>query len=82
MSGLIATDRASQFCCNACETAYALIQEFGLDDYYAFAERKLGPANASGRSYEEFDHDVFTALYIRDRADGLAETDLYLEGVA
>jgi Cu2+-exporting ATPase len=80
-AGLITADSATQFCCNACETAYALIHEYGLDDYYAFAERKLGPANASGRSYDEFDHDAFKALYIRGRADGLAETDLYLEGV-
>jgi Cu2+-exporting ATPase len=80
-AGLIAADRETQFCCNACESAYSLIHEYGLDDYYAFAERKLGPANASGRSYDEFDHDAFKALYIRGRADGLAETDLYLEGV-
>ena len=35
----------------------------------------------SGRGFEEFDHAAFHQLWVRTRADGLCETDLYLEGV-
>lgn len=80
-AGLVLFNAAEQFCCSACRTAYSIIHEYGLDDYYAFAERKLGPVAASGRSYDEFDHDSFRALYIRGAPGGLATTDLYLEGV-
>ncbi len=76
------------FCCSGCATAYALIRESGLDQYYRLAERRLAPVSASGRSFEEFDHPAFHQLYVRrrpgDRAeatDGLFETDFYLEGV-
>jgi len=79
--GLIAPNAARQFCCAGCQTAWAIIHEHGLEGYYAFDERREGPVRASSRSYEEFDHDAFRTLYVRARADGLCETDLYLEGV-
>jgi Cu2+-exporting ATPase len=69
------------FCCAGCRSAYAIIHEYGLDDYYGFADRRDSPVRPTGRSYEEFDHDAFAALYVRARADGLAESELYLEGV-
>jgi Cu2+-exporting ATPase len=79
--GLVAPKAARQFCCAGCQTAWAIIHEHGLEGYYAFDERREGPVRASSRSYEEFDHDAFSTLYVRARADGLSETDLYLEGV-
>lgn len=80
-AGAVEPGASRQFCCSACRTAYAIIHEHGLEGYYAFAERRDRPVRASGRSYEEFDHEAFAALYIRDGADGLAECDLYLDGV-
>ncbi|MBI3569174.1 MAG: heavy metal translocating P-type ATPase [Gemmatimonadetes bacterium] len=70
-----------QFCCSGCRTAWSIIHEHGLEDYYAFAERREGPVLASGRSFEEFDHDAFHALYVRPVTGGLVECDLYLERV-
>jgi Cu2+-exporting ATPase len=80
-AGLIIDGTARQFCCSACRTAYAIIHEHGLDDYYAFAERRDRPVTASGRAYEEFDHEAFRTIYVREGADGLSECDLYLDGV-
>ena len=70
-----------QFCCGGCATAFALLHEAGLDGYYALGERREGPVRPSGRTYEEFDHEAFRALYVRHGADGLATVELYLEGV-
>ena len=80
-AGLIAAGADRQFCCSACRTAYAIINEHGLDDYYAFAERRDRPVTASGRGYEEFDHDAFRAIYVQEGDDGLSECDLYVDGV-
>ncbi len=79
--GLVERGAHEQFCCSGCRLAFALIHEHGLDDYYRFAERRTGPVAESGRSFEEFDHDAFVALYVKPRADGLVECDLYLSGV-
>ncbi len=70
-----------QFCCAGCRTAWSIIHEHGLEDYYAFAERREGPVDASGRSYVEFDHEAFHALYVKGVRGGLVECDLYLERV-
>lgn len=70
-----------QFCCTGCETAYAVINGTGLEAYYGFGERRAARVQASGRTFEEFDHPAFATLYVRRRADGLAETELYLENV-
>lgn len=79
--GFIEPDSPRQFCCAGCRTAWSIIHEHGLEDYYAFAERREGPVGTSGRSYAEFDHDAFHALYVKSRPDGLVECDLYLERV-
>lgn len=80
-SGLVRADAARQFCCSGCRTAYAIIHDHGLGAYYALSERRDAPVRASGRSYDEFDHTAFQELYVRPTADGLAEVELYLEGV-
>jgi Cu2+-exporting ATPase len=79
--GLIERGASHQFCCGGCRTAYAIIHESGLERYYDMAERRLAPVRSSGRTFEEFDHPSFRELHVRRRADGLSETDLYLEGV-
>jgi P-type Cu2+ transporter len=80
-SGLIVDSAERQFCCSGCNTAFAILHEHGLDRYYAFAEKREAPVRATGRSYEEFDHPAFAELYVQPRPDGLARTELYLEGV-
>lgn len=71
----------AQFCCSGCRTAYAIIREHGLDQYYGFGERKAAPVRSTGRSYEEFDHEAFRALHVTTTSDGLSRTELFLEGV-
>lgn len=80
-SGAFDPDAARQFCCTGCRAAYAILHEHGLAGYYEFAELRGVPVRVTGRSYEEFDHSAFHALYVKTRPDGLAEVELYLEGV-
>lgn len=70
-----------QFCCSGCQMAYQVLHDAGLERYYDMSERRNLAVAASGRAFEEFDHDAFQQLWVRSRADGLRETDLYLEGV-
>ncbi|MBY0491876.1 MAG: heavy metal translocating P-type ATPase [Gemmatimonadaceae bacterium] len=79
--GLVEHGAERQFCCTGCHTAFAILHEHGLDSYYGFAERREAPVRATGRSYEEFDHPAFSALYVQALPNGLARTELYLEGV-
>ena len=79
--GLLEADADRQFCCSGCHTAFGMLHAHGLDSYYGFAERREAPVQASGRSYDEFDHPAFTKLYITARPGGLSRTELYLEGV-
>lgn len=69
------------FCCAGCETASAIIRQCGLGDFYTLPDRRGARVAPSGRSFEEFDHEAFHKLHVRERPDGLAETTMYLEGV-
>jgi Cu2+-exporting ATPase len=80
-AGLVRDGAARQFCCAGCDAAFAILHGHGLDGYYELPERREAPVRPSGRSYEEFDHDAFRALYVRTAADGLSSVELYLEGV-
>ena len=73
-----------QFCCHGCRAVYAVIHEHGLDRYYAFraeADAAPEPADPTGRSYAELDDPGFQARACWTTSDGLAATELYLEGV-
>ena len=73
-----------QFCCHGCRAVYAVIHEHGLDRYYAFraeADAAPEPASPTGRSYAELDDPGFQARACWTTSDGLAATELYLEGV-
>src|SRR6187399_245085 len=78
--GLVDAGAAQQFCCAGCSAVFAILHEHGLDRYYDFAERREAPVRSSGRSYEEFDHSAFAERYVRAQANGIARTELYLEG--
>jgi Cu2+-exporting ATPase len=78
---LLEPDDRPAFCCGGCATAYAIIRDGGLDRYYQLPERRAAPVEPSGRSFAEFDHPAFHALYVRRRPDGINETELYLDGV-
>jgi len=83
-SGLIEAGAHEQFCCGGCRTAFRIIHDHGLDTYHDTTGGRDGPVAAGlspGRSFEEFDHATFHELYVRRTPDGLAQVDLYLEGV-
>ena len=82
--GLVDEGAERQFCCHGCRAVYAVIHEHGLDRYYAFraeAEAVPQPASPTGRSYTELDDPGFQARACWTTSDGLAATELYLEGV-
>ena len=80
-TGVVEESAMRQFCCAGCRTAFAILHEGGLDRYYDLSERRNEPVRPTGRSYEEFDHPAFTELYVKALNNGLAEVELYLEGV-
>lgn len=80
-AGLLESNAERQFCCAGCRSAWSILHEHGLDLYYSFGERREERVKSTGRAYEEFDHPTFGELYVRPLTDGLAQTELYLEGV-
>lgn len=74
-------DEKPAFCCSGCRMAYTVLHDAGLERYYDMPERRGLAVAASGRAFEEFDHEAFQQLWVRRRDDGQLETDLYLEGV-
>ena len=79
--GATRDDEPPRFCCAGCATVYGILRDGGLDAYYRMDERRREPVASSGRAFEEFDHPSYHALYVTKRADGLSESDFYLEGV-
>ena len=80
-AGLVNDGPDTQFCCAGCRTAFEILNTHGLARYYELAERRSEAVRSTGRAYEEFDHPTFRDLYVRALPDGLAEVELYLEGV-
>jgi Cu2+-exporting ATPase len=78
---LLVAAEPRQFCCAGCRTAFTLLHDHGLGQFYAFRERRESPVQRTGRSYEEFDHPAFAALHVRPTTDGLSRIELYLEGI-
>ncbi len=80
-SGLVVEGADRQFCCTGCRCAFEILHDHGLDQYYRLGELREAAVTPTGRTYEEFDHDAFQALYVRGLPNGLAQVELYLEGV-
>ncbi|HEX5077370.1 MAG TPA: heavy metal translocating P-type ATPase metal-binding domain-containing protein [Gemmatimonadaceae bacterium] len=82
-AGLIEPDAQDQFCCGGCRTAFAVLHDHGLDTHHDTTVGRDGPVAAEprGRGFDEFDHATFHELYVRRTPEGLAQVDLYLEGV-
>ena len=82
--GLLSADRAEQFCCHGCETAYNAIRSCGLERYYEYLQQSGGtdrPASSKGRGYEEFDDPAFAELYCEGATGGTTRTTLLVEGM-
>lgn len=79
--GFVVAGAERHFCCAGCHTAWDILHAHGLDRYYSLPDRRDQPVRASGRRYDEFDHEAFRALYVADAGHGLSRVELYLEGV-
>ena len=80
-AGGVVAGAPHQFCCAGCRTAFAMIREAGLEGYYRLPQRREQSVEGTSKGYDDFDHESFHALYVRQRPDGLCETELYLSGV-
>jgi len=85
-SGLLRAGEPKQFCCHGCRTAHEVILGCGLERYYSLREgaRRAGApgaATSTGRDYGEFDDPSFRERHVRRMPDGLAGTELFVEGV-
>jgi P-type Cu2+ transporter len=80
-AGLAVVGADAQFCCSGCQTAWTLLHDHGLASFYTQRDARGNTVRGTGRRYEEFDHPAFEALYVTQGSDGLATTELYLEGV-
>ncbi len=69
------------FCCSACATAYAMINDHGLGAYHRFPERRGAAVRPTGRAFSDFDHEAFAARYVHTDQAGLSHVELALEGV-
>lgn len=80
----VPTDRgASTFCCTGCEYVYNLIQDKGLDHYYALRDRQISPV--SGFVFHERDYtwlqDLATEAAANSSGD-VAQARFSLQGIS
>ncbi len=83
-AGLLTPEAATQFCCDGCQTVYAVIHGAGLERYY----RERAETGSEGRraattdkTYAELDDAAFLSAYCRPAGSGLCEVELYLENL-
>ncbi len=83
-AGLVRPDEEAQFCCGGCRQVYALVHEWGFDQYYRLVEQQQGelePARVSGRSFEDFDDERLQGEATEAVGPDRCRSRLYLEGV-
>lgn len=68
------------FCCNGCQTVYALIHENGLEDFYNLPEKAQVKADAAGQ-YEYLDNDEIAEKFIRFKDDSITKVILNLPAI-
>ncbi len=75
-------DGVHYFCCKGCQGVYHLLKNEGLDTFYdKLGDEKLEPPKRSGDDLHKFDLEGFTKKYVIERADGLREIYLIIEGI-
>ena len=83
-AGLVRPGEEAQFCCGGCRQVYALVHEWGFDQYYrlvAQQQGELAPARVSGRSFEDFDDERLQGEATEAVGPDRCRSRLYLEGV-
>lgn len=70
------------FCCNGCQGVYHLLQEDGLDDFYAkMRNAKIAPPVETANDTSNFDLESFKQRYIKTDEEGFSRVDLVIEGI-
>jgi len=70
------------FCCKGCQGVYHLLQDDGLDSFYAKkGKEKLSKPLAVDEDASNFDLDSFKDIYIKKNNDGFSSIDLVIEGI-
>lgn len=83
-ASFVREDEKEQFCCSGCRQVYALVREWGFDQYYRLVDQQQGvlePARVTGRSFEDFDDALLQAEATEPLGAERCRTRLYLEGV-
>jgi P-type Cu2+ transporter len=81
---LVREGEERQFCCEGCRQVFALISEWGCDQYYRLVEQQGGalePAKVTGRAFTDFDDPQVQGLATEGMPGGRCKTRFYLEGV-
>jgi Cu2+-exporting ATPase len=83
-AGLVVPGAAGQFCCSGCRTAYAIIHDGGLGDYYVFRDRcddAPKPIETAAEDVEQFDDPEFVTRHVATDANGRKRVRLGLRGL-
>lgn len=70
------------FCCKGCQGVYHLLKDEGLDSFYGkMGSNTLEPPKHLLDDSARFDFEGFHKRYVTQRADGLKEISLIIEGI-
>lgn len=75
---------AEQFCCDGCQSVFAILHAAGLEEYYAHRATEVPEASTprqSLRKFEELDDPTFLASHCQVQSPGILSVDFFVEGV-
>ncbi len=79
---LMIKDGENLFCCKGCQGVFHLLNDEGLDSFYAKkGDVKLDRPKEMGDEYKKFDKDSFVKQYVKVNSDGFSEINLIIEGI-
>ena len=73
-----------QFCCDGCQSVFAILHSAGLDEYYSQRDARdvrVGAPQRSQRQFEELDEPAFLQSHCRPEAGGVLRCEFFVEGV-
>lgn len=75
-------DGENFFCCKGCQGVYHLLQDEGLESFYAKAKDvKLTPPTKQYEDATNFDTPAFYERFVKNDSDGFSEVSLVIEGI-
>ncbi len=73
-----------QFCCDGCQSIFAILHHAGLEEYYVQrdpSDAKAGAPQRSQRKFQELDEPAFRESHCQDRGEGVLRSEFFVEGV-